>query len=396
MNFLQNIPINTMLRRGILPLLGVLVTVIGLTACGTIFENRDDCEEDIIPPATEFVGVRLRFVYDYHMERGANAFGYNVDCLKVLVFDSEGNYKTHFDEIFTTFPTDDSYRMILPLEKGDYRLVVYGGLTCSHARFNLTPENWDDGSATKSTGYNSEDILVSLPLNNNGESNIQLHNTEDHSGGLFYGKESFALTDEDMSSEYKDITVHLMKNTNNIQVILQELDDPYQVDYRDFDFRIVDDNFVLDGENNAVKTATEDFQPAYTYYAAENRIMGYVEYQSSNGALLQEDESRPVQVACAEFSTSRLFLDHEPTARLVVTSRKVNNLTGKPETVIDLPLITYLSATFGFGDKWIKSEQEYLDRQSRWTLMLFLEHNLWRNVRISVNWWTVRINNVEY
>ena len=124
--------------------------------------------------------------------------------------------------------------------------------------------------------------------------------------------------------------------------------------------------------------------------------MGYVEYRDQNGALLSEDEDSTVQVARAEFSTSRLFVDHIDKSRLVITSATEKDENGEDKVIINIPLIMYLTAVRGFGDSWIKDDQEFLDRQSRWTMMFFLQKNVWVNARVSVNWWTVRINNAKF
>lgn len=379
---LNSVNFNTMLRRGAkrLPLLGVLCLAMGLSSCESILDEEPNCR----------LGIALNFVYDYHMEPGANAFTSNVDCVNVFVFDKNGNYVKQFTET-TDVLRDPNYRMELPLDLGDYHLVVYGGTACEDASFELTP---DFRSAESRSGSTKDDILVTLPLEN-GISQKQLHDIEARTGGLFYGTLDVTLTDQDYAVEYREETVYLMKDTNNIQVILQELNSPYEVDYNEYNFYIIDDNFKLDGYNNVIHTATADYQPMYLPYAAENRLMGYVEYEETPGTLLEEDENRPVQVACAEFSTSRLLIEHLPTARLLVTSRVKKDANGNDKVIIDIPLLSYLTAVRGFGDSWIKSDQEFLDRQSRWTLMFFLQRNMWVSARVSVNWWTVRINDVE-
>ena len=63
--------------------------------------------------------------------------------------------------------------------------------------------------------------------------------------------------------------------------------------------------------------------------------------------------------------------------------------------IVNIPLNTYLL--------FLKSElyaempaQEFLDRESEWSLVFFLDsNNRWYNTRIIVNDWVVRINNSE-
>lgn len=379
---LNSVNFNTMLRRGAkrLPLLGVLCLAMGLSSCESILDEEPNCR----------LGIALNFVYDYHMEPGANAFTSNVDCVNVFVFDKNGNYVKQFTET-TDVLRNPNYRMEMPLDLGDYHLVVYGGTACEDASFELTP---DFRSAESRSGSSKDDILVTLPLEN-GISEKQLHDIEARTGGLFYGTLDVTLTDQDYAVEYREETVYLMKDTNTIQVILQELTTPNQINYEDYDFKIVDDNFVLDGYNNVVSVATDSYKPMYLPYLSENRMMGYVTPGNTNGQVVEEDDELRVQVASVEFSTSRLLFEHIETARLIVTSRTETDADGNFREIINIPLIKYLAETQSFGDRWIKTTQEYLDRQSRWTMMFFLQRGAWVKARVSVNWWTVRINDIE-
>ena len=388
--------INTMLGRGLkkLPVLAVLSLSLsfGLTSCESVYDNRDECVH----------GIKLKFVYDYHMEPGANSFFRNVDCVTVYVFDNEGNYLEKYTETSDQL-MNDNYRMILPLDEGDYRLMVYGGVSCEKNSFEINESSWTSrGSAN--------DILVTLPLSSEGVSNTKLHDIEERTGGLFYGYSidtnnpaaigspesmTVSVTNDDFDTDYTEHTVYMMKNTNNIQVILQELSAPTEVDYNDYEFEIVDDNFKHDVNNNAISVLEQYSRPKYTPYAAENRISGYVTPIYRDGAPVEPDYSHPVQVACAEFSTSRLYVDNLEKCKLVIRSVEKRNSDGSPKEIISLPLINYLALTRGFGSSWIKSDQEYLDRQSNWNLMFFLRDGVWISGVISVNDWTVRVNNIE-
>ena len=374
----------------------LMIAALGMTSCedNIIFEEDEDCHS----------GINLQFVYDYHMEKDANAFTANVDCVTVYVFDTDENYLGKYFMETSNILQDENYRMHLPLEEGDYHLVVYGGTSCEDSKFNFEPA-WQSRAQGKQS-----DIKVTLPLDADGTSHTQLHDLAERTGGLFYGTLDVTITEHDWREVHKMRTekVYLMKDTNNIQVILQELSYPRHVDYNDFDYKIIDDNFVLDGYNALIPTATENFEPYYTPYGAENRLMGYTEPGVNNGDPASIDPDDTVQVACVEFSTSRLFADHMDTARLVVSSRTEFEKDGSPKVVIDMPLIKYLMATKGFGQNWIKVDpvltarhpgadnldQQYLDRQSNWTLFFFLQKNVWVNARVVVNNWTVRENNI--
>lgn len=383
---LNSVNISKILRRGAAAaalLGGLLTTTISLSSCESLYDDMTDCR----------TGIQLAFNYDYHMEPGANAFPSNVDCVTVYVFDTSGNYVTHFTETSDVL-RNENYRMYLPLDEGKYHLVVYGGTACEDATVEFTPD-W----TTRSDGR-KDDIRVVVPTNEKGESAVQLHDIEKRTGGLFYGTLDISITEADYKvNNFRVETVHLMKDTNTIQVILQELNIPDKMNHEDYDFTIVDDNFTLDGYNNPVYPATtkaddDELQKCYKPFARENRIMGYVDNEGRNGTPATEDETRKVQVACAEFSTSRLVTGHAASARLIITTSLEKDKDGNNKEIINIPLITYLLATHGFGESWIKTDQEYLDRQSRWNMIFFLQKNVWVSTRVVVNSWVVRMNSV--
>ena len=352
-----------------------------LSSCDEmVFDDADNCVQ----------GVAIRFIYDYHMEPGANSFPANVDCVSLFIFDKEGNYLGHQYETSEQLK-DENYTMPLDLEYGDYHLVAYGGLTCDNPSFTI---NHDRFTKTQTISHKN-DIEVTLPLNDSNISESKLHDIEERTGGLFYGTLDITVTKEDVRQEYRVVTLNMMKDTNNIQVILQEISDPSQMDYKDYEFTLIDDNFKLDGYNNLISVATDDYQPVYKPYHYENRMMGYVEYNNRDGALNTEDNTKPVQVACVEFSTSRLLHENAGSARLLIKN-KPTRADEEGSTIIDIPFITYLEAVRGYGQNWIKSDQEFLDRQSHWTMMFFLQNGRWINTRISVNAWTVRLNTASW
>ena len=375
----NSVKLSNILRKGalLLPSLGVLCLGSMLTSCESLHDDMSDCRS----------GIQLAFNFDYHMEPGANAFPSNVDCVTVYVCDTKGNYLTQFSETSDVL-RDPNYRMELPLEKGSYHLLVYGGTTCDKAAVDFT-SSWS----------HKDQVRATVPTDDKGESRNQLHDIETRSGGLFYGTLDVTLTDRDFTAgAFREVRVDLMKDTNTIQVFLQELANPDQMDHRDYDFTIVDDNFTLDGYNNPVYevantpgSTTKRYKPL----ATETRLAGYTEPSGREGSVAYVDNERPVRVAYAEFSTSRLFVQHMQSARLVITSNRDKDDFGNPKVIVDIPLITYLAMTRGYGESWIKDDQEYLDRQSRWHLMFFLQRNLWVKTTIVVNSWIVRLDPIN-
>lgn len=310
------------------------------TSCEYIHEDLMPCER----------GVSLRFVYDYNMEY-ANAFPSKVHCLTLYVYDGEGNYVATFTEK-TDVLKDENYRMKIDLEPGDYSMVAYGGLACEDRSFTVTDEPLE--AADKLTA-------LSVRMNHNELTSDQLLHD------FFYGKLDVTV-EENM---YKDETVYMMKNTNNIRVILQQMNG-MPVSDKDFTFRIVnDDNTLFAYDNSLIPNGAVTYAP----WSQGQRTVGE-----------GEEGTEKVTVAYAEFSTSRLTVGNHP--RLVVT----NNTTGTD--VLNIPLNDYLLLLK--SDRYADMpDQEYLDRENEWSMIFFLDENhLWVDAQIIINDWVVRLNNI--
>lgn len=310
------------------------------TSCEYIHEDLMPCER----------GVSLRFVYDYNMEY-ANAFPSKVHCLTLYIYDGEGNYVgTRVEK--TDVLKDENYRMKIDLEPGDYSMVAYGGVACDDRSFTVIDEPTD--AADKLTA-------LSVQMSHNElTSDKLLHD-------FFYGKLDVTVEE----NNYKDETVYMMKNTNNIRIILQQMNG-MPVSDKDFTFRIVnDDNTLFAHDNSLIENGAVTYMP----WAQGQRTVG-------DG----EEGTGKVTVAYAEFSTSRLTVGNHP--RLVIA----NNETG--EDVLNIPLNDYLLLLK--SDRYADmTDQEYLDRENEWSMIFFLDKNhLWVDAQIIINDWVVRLNNV--
>ena len=314
------------------------------------FSSCDRLHEDIQPCPQ---GVRLRFVYDYNMEF-ANAFPSQVDCLTVFFYDSEGNYVTTQTNMTETDLSDENWRMTVDLAPGNYTVIAYGGMECQNSSFSFTAQP----SAIK-----MDQIQVELnPDCLTQDEGVRLHD-------LFYGNLDVTVEQSDM--EYREYTLYMMKDTNNLRVMLQQVDGS-PINEADFDFKVVDDNTLMGWNNEVISTSNVDYRP-------------WVHGNSSPGQL--PEDGGDVTVAWAEMSFPRLVTYNSP--RLIITRREDG------VKVIDIPLNNYLLL--------MKSEayasmpaQEFLDRESRWKMLFFLQNGLWLRTQIEINDWIVRLNNTEF
>ena len=187
---------------------------------------------------------------------------------------------------------------------------------------------------------------------------------------MFWGQLTLATADL-----YSEGIVKMMKNTNSIRIVLQHVDGtPVKAD--DFDFEIIDDNTLFNYDNDLLLNGDVTYIP-------------WAKGQAQTGVSIVgpgQVVPQPIEVAYAELCTSRLMTNNSP--RLLVKRHEDGG------TVIDFPLNNYLLLMR--SDRYSKmGDQEYLDRESRWTLYFFLQAGIWLQTRIVVNDWVVRINDIE-
>ncbi len=317
-----------------------------LTSCDSaIYDDLEPC----------LSGVTLRFVYDYNMEY-ANAFHKKVDCITLYVYDEDGNYLSTHTESSEVLRSED-YRMTVDLEEGGkYRLVAYGGMACPQRSFSMVEE--------PTAGSRYEDRRVEMAYQTRtGGSNVSDAKLHDH----YFGTLDIEVPGNTLN--YTQGTVYMMKNTNNIRIVLQQLNGE-PVNAEDFSVHITDDNTLFNSDNTLLPNGGITYAP----WAAGQAVAGQ-----------HSETDQEVVVFYSELSTSRLMTGQQP--RLVIQ----RNDSGTD--VVNIPLIDYLLL--------LKSDlhadmpaQEFLDRESEWSLVFFLDTKYdWIKTYIVINDWVVRINN---
>lgn len=310
-----------------------------------------DAFKEELPPCPE--GVALRFVFDYNMEF-ANAFPSQVDCLTLLVYDAQGNYVTTRTET-TQVLADENWRMTIDLPAGQtYHFVAYGGLECSKSTFSFVN--------TPAAGSQLSQLQVSMDADCiDADPGKELH-------PLFFGDLDLAVPTGAL--EYTAGTVYMMRDTNTLRIMLENVDGtPCHAE--DFNFTLTDNNTLFNCYNTPVGIPGG---------------IKYTPYYEGEATVGLTEGGETVTLAAAEFSLSRLMAGAGATLKIT----NANNGTN----VLEIPIINYLlllrSQQFAsMGD------QEFLDREHRWNVILFLERGRWIDTHIVVNDWDVRINNAE-
>lgn len=320
-----------------LPVLMLLSVLFVMTACDGIYEDEGDCS----------VHYHVKFRYDMNM-KFADAFAHEVNSVTLYVLDEQNNVVWQGSEQGETL-AQEGYAMEVDVAPGSYSLLAWCGLAGGN-------------SFAVPVSSRKEDLICSLKREHKLDGTTYV---KEDLNRLYHGY----LEKQTFSSEEGTHTfvVPLVKNTNNIRVVLQHLSGE-PVDKDKFTFSITDENGVMNWDNKLLSD-----EPV-TYYAW---------HTDSGTAGIDDVDSRTVSsfsAAIAELTTARLVKEKAP--RLKVTN-------DKGETVFSIPLIDYALLVKGEYNRRM-DDQEYLDRQDEYNMVFFLdEGDRWMDAYIYINSWKV-------
>ena len=359
-----------------------LSLLFSLSSCGWVQDDLAPC------PVPDNPRVELRFIYDYNMNY-ANAFHSQVHCLSVYFFD--GNGELMWNEVITDSELlkDEDWRLYPELKPGDYHVVAYGGMDCEDASFYRT------GNFPEGTHYTN----LHVQLDPNCLLNPDKYRLHNH----FHGAVDFTVTP---TLEDQKVTVPMMRNTNSIQIALQNENVSQPIDHRDFIFEITDDNNDFSHDNSLMESGVITYKP----WLKENRstrptlddvVGGDVTDDKGRGIedyfSRAEDDEEYFHAAVAQFTTSRL-MDTYGTGNKTPTTLTISKADGS-DTVFSIPLVKYMLMFKhdGAGASTEEmSDQEYLDRENTWNFVFFIKDGLWVNTHLIINDWEVRLNSHDF
>lgn len=325
-----------------------------ITACGPILDNDyGDCT----------VRYHVCFKYDYNM-LGVDAFSKQVECVTLYAFDADGVLCHQISETKENILANNN-RMTIPFCPEEYHLVSWGhNINCQTTELPALT----CGSST----------LNDLKCRIGGRSEADNCTQVCEIGPIFHG-EAICPTPENEDELNPIYMMPMMKNTNNVRIILQnQSNEPLYVEK--FDFTIVEENGLMNFDNSLLPDEQLTYIPFYTG-------SGQVEYE-------EEEEENPTRaqeslnVAIAEFTFGRIMADRKP--RLTVTNKE----TGKK--VFSIPLTDYLKIA---RSQYVEnmSDQEYLDREDAYALTFILDkQGNWMSSHIFINSWRVVLMEVEF
>lgn len=353
----------------------LLLTVLAgaIASCDSVLNfDEGDCS----------IKYRVKFKYDYHMKK-VDAFAEEVKRVTLYAFDDNGKFvylKTDEGEILA----DGSYSMAVDIDPTKYHLVTWAGL--DNQSFAVPVMN----------NQSKIDDLVVLTLREPGT-----RAKEDEEGKYIVKKELSPLWHGEAidgksllstqavtgNAREKITTIGLMKNTNNIRIIIAQVNqNPAKkipasraIKADMFTYTIYDDNGKMNYDNSLMEDNLLTYQPFVT---ETDEVV--------TRAFSGEDEpANTYAAAIAEFSTARLVQTQNPKLR-------IHNIETDTELLPDGALIRYLGLLK--EQNLIKMPlQEYLDREDSFGMIFFVDENLTLlKTVIQINDWVVNLNEFEF
>ncbi|MCM1256218.1 MAG: FimB/Mfa2 family fimbrial subunit [Duncaniella sp.] len=335
------------------------IAFLGLTGCnGLIYDDEGDCDPYF----------KVRFRYDYNM-KFADAFSAEVEEVSLYVIDDNTGRVVWSQHESGEVLKQDGYLMDVDVAPGTYSLVAW----CGKGHRSSFEVNKSDVAKELRCRLTDREIGVTPEDGDHARNYLE---------NLYHGKLTAQVFPSSQGVHIYEVS--LKKNTNNVHVVLQHLSGEPIKD-GDFHFSVTDENGHMDWDNSLIADRP------LTYHAWDVRTgtagvfdpnqPDFAEPQSWAN-VLTPSRAAIVSVSCAmaEISMARLMEEHRESALLHIHDKEGNE-------VVRLPLIDYFLLVKGQYRKEM-SNQEFLDRQDEYNMMLFLdEDNRWVEMRINIQSW---------
>lgn len=367
------------------------------TSCESIYDEGSDCP------------YYVQFVYNMHLEEG-DAFGAQVKSVDLWVFDkASGKLVDKYQESGEAL-AKDGYRMQLHLNhdvvknaKEGFTFVAWcGDIDNRHFTVNGNVSKVED--VTVSLNRKALSGRVEAPSFSSDELDLLFHGEESCVLPDWYTFDINTWTNTDVVRVQKDnkeekyeciVTIPLTRDTNNIHLSLEHLSGQFNLD--ELGIEMVDNNGFMNHDNSL----KED----------DGNIM-YLPWRVASGTLDQGDlpynkpaaragdydindpgnsDNRYADFVTAELSTARLMANHNPVIRLYYKDTN--------QTVFQIPVVKWATQMRSMNSRYAKfSDQEYLDRENNYELMVFLQDDGrggWMAVSVVINGWHIIDNGQE-
>lgn len=331
----------------------ILAATLCCTACNSIFDEEGDC--------TPYYFVR--FVYDMNMLR-ADAFATQVGSVDLYVFEAgTGKYVTHLSDKGEALASG-SYRMPLNLAPGKYEFIAWCGLADNNGDFSVAQ-----------TVAQPEDLICTMARSQGADGAYSERNLH----AVFHGTAEVELPDTE--GEHT-VTVFLTKDTNNINLSLQHTAGPLDPDR--FEVTMTDENGLMAHDNSLLADELITYRP-WSLRSGTLDVTTRDEAAGTDGS--SSSGNGEAGFLIAELSTARLMANHNP--RITIMDKQ------EGKVVFSIPFVQW-ALMLRSANHANMGDQEYLDREDEYNLMVFLADNAddgekesWVAVSIYINGWHI-------
>ena len=355
------------IRKLALSSLGMLaVSAFVLTACdSTIYDYEGDCDPHF----------KVGFRYDMNM-KFVDAFSTEVKSVSLYVFDSTGKFVKSFESTVDAMASNN-YMMDVDLAPGKYSLLAWCGLNDGLHSYDvpsLTP-----GSSTM------EELKNTLKRQAADDGTAVVGEIDQ----LYHGIANADFPDEE---GVHIAIVPLMKDTNRVKVVLQNLSEDSAMGVDDYKIFITAENGKLDYDNSLMKDELLTYVPYYTQEGA-SEIIVTTRADEDGEADQPASDGKQYNLLMSEMNLSRMVKNWQTPYKLHITDADGNN-------IITVSLVELFLLVKG-KEYQSMDDQEYLDREDDFNMTFFLyssgseEKPTYVGAEIIINDWKVVLQDTE-
>ena len=374
------------LTTALLSLAGITALAFGVSSCHAVYDDEGDCDPKYF----------VRFVFDMNMEF-ADAFNEQVKSVELWVFDkATGELVDHVEESGEAL-THDEFMVPINVNPGKYHIVGWCNLQ-GNRHFKLTDRvthlthpvvkmerNHDNRGRAISSDLLDELFhgMIDISAPSWEEMNNIVHNGHELQGqeGKYGTQTVYAPVCywDEKAGQYRVVyTMSLIRDTNNIVLSLEHLSGTFNLDQ--IAIEMTDNNGTMLHDNTLDNTdETITFQPWRT-------ATGTLDQGTRAGFDLNDpdnNDGRYADFITTELSTGRMTTDHDKVIRIWYKDTE--------QTVFQIPVNKWISQLRSAKYQSM-DEQEYLDREHDFELMVFLQDDGrggWVAVSVVINGWHI-------
>lgn len=337
-----------------------------ITSCDSILDyDEGDCS----------IEYCVKFKYDYNMEE-VDVFAQQVRTVTLYAFDDNNNLvyqKTDQGELLG----DKDYAMTVDIDPSKFHLIAWAGL--------------NDESFAVPLLYPQQSQIEELKVKTLRKA-VTRAEAENEKGNYIVEQELHSLWHGEVkngpatrSGNQQISTVSLVKNTNNIRIVVAQVnrsDGPVTraLTAETFKCEIYDDNGYMDYDNSLLNDNLLTYKP----FVVEPESV-------SSRAFSDTDEpAKEYNAVISEISVARLMANKTPELTIVNsdTQETLFHVSNLVKFLEKLQLEKYKDRHYTL--------QEYLDREDAYSMIVFVDENLTLiKTVVDVNDWIIQINDIH-